>query len=115
MMIYDKKITKDIVTSMTMLRNNGKSVEASAKETAKALSKKYGAKFKWTGVRGKFYGAKPVKSKTRTKTMPMPKTNSTTITNTTSKSLRAALASMATDSNSVTIQVTGNIVTVVYK
>lgn len=112
-MIYNKKITKDIVTSMTMLRNNGKSVEASAKETAKALSKKYGAKFKWTGVRGKFYDAKPVKSKTTTK--PMPKTNSMPTTNTTSKSLRAALASMATDSNSVTIQVTGNMVTVVYK
>ena len=108
-MIYNKKITKDIVTSMTMLRNNGKSVEASAKETAKALSKKYGAKFKWTGVRCKFYDAKPVKSK------PMPKTNSMPTTNTTSKSLRAALASMATDSNSVTIQVTGNMVTVVYK
>lgn len=112
-MIYNKKITKDIVTSMTMLRNNGKSVEASAKETAKALSKKYGAKFKWTGVRGKFYDAKPVKSKATAK--PVPKTNSIPTTNTTSKSLRAALASMATDSNSVTIQVTGNMVTVVYK
>ena len=110
-MIYNKKITKDIVTSMTMLRNNGKSVEASAKETAKALSKKYGAKFKWTGVRGKFYDAKPVKAKTK----PMPKTNSMPTTNTTSNSVRAALASMANDSNSVTIQVTGNMVTVVYK
>ena len=76
-MIYNKKITKDIVTSMTMLRNNGKSVEASARETARALSKKYGAKFKWTGVRGKFYEVKPVRSKTKTKPMPMPKTNST--------------------------------------
>lgn len=111
-MIYNKKITKDIVTSMTMLRNNGKSVEASARETARALSKKYGAKFKWTGVRGKFYEVKPVRSKTKTKPMPMPKTNSMP---TTSKSLRTALASMATDSNSVTIQITGNMVTVVYK
>ena len=84
-MIYNKKITKDIVTSMTMLRNNGKSVEASAKETAKALSKKYGAKFKWTGVRGKFYDAKPVKAKTKTK--PMPKTNSMPTTNTTSTTI----------------------------
>tara|TARA_B100000963_G_scaffold209271_1_gene182245 strand:- start:251 stop:583 length:333 start_codon:yes stop_codon:yes gene_type:complete len=110
-MIYNKKITKDIVTSMTMLRNNGKSVEASARETARALSKKYGAKFKWTGVRGKFYEVNPTRSKTKS----MPKTNSMSTTNTTSKSLRAALASMATDSNSVTIQVTGNMVTVVYK
>tara|TARA_B100000524_G_scaffold335979_2_gene225557 strand:- start:1134 stop:1472 length:339 start_codon:yes stop_codon:yes gene_type:complete len=112
-MIYNKKITKDIVTSMTMLRNNGKSVEASARQTARALSKKYGAKFKWTGVRGKFYEVKPVRSKTKTK--PMPKTNSMPTTNTTAKSLRTALASMATDSNSVTIQITGNMVTVVYK
>ena len=45
----------------------------------------------------------------------MPKTNSMPTTNTTSKSLRSALAGMAIDSNSVTIQVTGNTVTVVYK
>ena len=103
-MIYTKEITKDLATQMAKHRAEGKSVDASAKEATKWLNKKYNAKFKWTGVRSKFYDKAN-----------RPNKRGESIIDPTFKDLKYALSSLARTSDSITIEIKGKAVTVVYK
>mgnify|MGYP001305871967 FL=1 len=103
-MIYTKEITKDLATQMAKHRAEGKSVDASAKEATKWLNKKYNAKFKWTGVRSKFYDKAH-----------RPNKRGESIIDPTFKDLKYALSSLARTSDSITIEIRGKAVTVVYK
>ena len=119
-MIYTKEITKDLATQMAKHRTEGKSIDASAKATTKWLNKKYNAKFKWTGIRSKFYDAKPRSTKSALDKMfpgkpGRPNKRRETIIDPTFKDLKYALSNLARTSDSITIEIKGKAVTVVYK
>ena len=108
-MIYDQKITKDIVNSMSLLKSKGEPVNKAAKRTAKALKKKYGKSFKWTGVRGKYYSEVKAQLDAPVVLKNLNKGTIGTIP------VRGMLAAMAKNSKQITITVNGSEVTAVFK
>tara|TARA_B100001057_G_scaffold414735_1_gene431926 strand:+ start:2062 stop:2391 length:330 start_codon:yes stop_codon:yes gene_type:complete len=109
-MIYTKEITRDLVKQMTEHRANGKTVDLSAKATTRYLNSKYNSNLKWGSVRSKFYEAKPRKLKgvMRTDTV-------IDLMQQHQKDLKYALAQLAETSDTITIEIQGKAVTVVYK
>ena len=108
-MKYSKEITKDIVNSMSLLKSKGEPVNKAAKQTVKALKKKYGKSFKWTGVRGKYYSE--VKTQLDAPVI-LKNLNKGTVG---TVSVRGMLAAMAKNSQQITITVNGSEVTAIFK
>ena len=105
---------------MTKHRTDGKSVDMSAKRTTAYLNKKYKSKLKWGSVRSKFYEAKPRDIESALdKIFPgrpaKPNKRGETIIDPTFKDLKYALSNLARTSDTITIQIKGKAVTVVYK
>ena len=111
-MIYTNEVTRDIASQMATYREAGKSIDACAKATAKDLQRKYGKTYKWTSVRAKYYdsgaGFKLKKKMHKQKAAAVQQAVNAT-------DVRHALANLARTSESMTIQVSGKMVTVVYK
>lgn len=104
MMLYTKEITKDLVKEMTEHRAEGKTVDSSAKATTRYLNSKYNSNLKWGSVRSKFYEAKPRKPKGVMDLMQQHQ-----------KDFKYALSQLAETSDTITIEIQGKAVTVVYK